>query len=206
MNAQQEMARQNEIRQLDRNIEGLKYELPDQFTPYHLSKSDHENIRRFNKLGADRFLLQRRVATEKIMESLDKYTIVNVKRGSELASKGHPVGKELRLEHTIYINRKPLLLHVSTPLDCAPSCLIRTFDLPVLRVQVLSGEREVSSVTLDVTDVRQTANLILTSAILQAGGKVENVGKLPAYFEGVIDTYLSSITPFTPYYTKPKDY
>lgn len=206
MNAQQEMARQNEIRQLDRNIEGLKYELPDQFTPYHLSKSDHENIRRFNKLGADRFLLQRRVATEKIMEILSRYTIVNVKRGSELASKGYPVGKELWLEHVIYINRKPLLLRVSIPLDCAPSCLIRTFDLPILRVQVASAESDVSSVTLNVTDTQQTADLILTSVVLQAGGKVENVGKLPSHFEGIIDTYLSGITPFTPYYTNPKDY
>lgn len=201
----QEAAQQNEVRQYSKEIDRLKDDLPDQFTPYHLSKSDHELIRRFNKLGAARFRLQRKIAAEKIMESLDKYTIVNIKRGSELASKGFPVGKELWLEHKIYIHRKPVLLRVSIPIDCVPSSLIRTFDLPTLRVQVLSGELMMGTVTLNVTDSHQTAILILTSAISQAGGMVENVEKLPAYFEGVINTYLSGITPFTPYYTQPKE-
>ena len=105
------------------------------------------------------------------------------------------------MEHKIYIGRKPVLLRVCIPIDWVPSCLIRTFDLPILRVQVLlSGELLMGTVILNVTDSHQTANAILTSAILQAGGAVENVEKLPAYFEGVIDTFLSGITPFTPYY------
>lgn len=201
----QESAQYNEVRQYSKEIDRIKDDLPDQLTPYPLSKSDHENIRRFNKLGAARFRLQRKITTDKIMESLDKYTIVNVKRGSELACRGFPVGKELWLEHKIYIHRKPVLLRLSIPIDCVPSCLIRTFDLPILRVQVLSCELMMGTVTLNVTDNHQTAKLILTSAILQAGGTVENVAKLPAYFEGIIDTFLSGITPFTPYYTQPKD-
>lgn len=200
----QDAAQQNEVRQYSKEINRLKDNLPDQLAPYPLSKSDHENIHRFNKLGATRFRLQRKIAAEKVMETLDKYTVVNVKRGSELDSKGFPVGKELWLYHKIYIHRKPVLLRVSLPVDCVPSSLIRTFDLPILRVQVLSGELMMGTVTLNVTDDHQTARLILTSAILQAGGTVENVAKLPAYFEGVIDTFLSEITPFTPYYTKPK--
>lgn len=201
----QEAVRRNEELRYSREINLLKDDLPDQYTPYHLSKSDHENMRRFNKLGAARFSLQREMAAEKIMETLDKYTIVNIKRGSELGSKGFPVGKELWIEHKIYIDRKQFLLRVSFPLDCVPSSLIRTFDLPVLRVQVLSGENEVSSVTFKVTSSRQTAKLLLTSAISQAGGADGIVGKLPAYFEGVINTYLSHITPFTPCYPHTKE-
>lgn len=197
----QEAAQYNEVRQYSKEIDRIKDDLPDQFPPYPLSKSDHKLIHRFNKLGAARFRLQRKIATEKVMESLDKYTIVNVKRGSELASKGFPVGKELWMEHKIYVGRKPVLLRVSIPIDWVPSCVIRTFDLPILRVQVLlSGVLLMGTVILNVTDSHQTANAILTSAILQAGGAVEAVAKLPAYFEGVIDTFLSGITPFTPYY------